>query len=76
MLGQLCLAGLLLGGAAAVLWPLAASPAFGAVLAATGPLGRVATLVGAHGGNGKVGLLLTVLTVFGGGCKHHSIVDK
>ena len=67
LLGHLCLAGLLLGGAATEMAPLSASAAFGAVLAPVGPLGGAATPVRAHRGDGVVRLLLVVLAVVGGG---------
>ena len=56
-------------GVPSVCRPLAASAASG-VLAASGPLVEAATPGRAHGGDGVVGLLLGVLGVVGGGCKH------
>ena len=63
LLVQLCLAGLMLGGDAVVLGPLATSFAFGAVLIAKGLLGGVITPEGALSSYGDVILLLAVLPV-------------
>ena len=68
--GLLGLAGLLCGGAVAGLGLLAASAAFGVVLATSGPLVEAATLGRAHGGDGVFGLLLGVLAVVGGDGEH------
>ena len=70
LLGLLGLAGLLWGGAVAGLGSLAASAAFGVVLAASRPLVEAATLGRAHSGDGVFGLLLGVLAVVGGDGEH------
>ena len=56
----------MLGGAATVLGPLAASAAFGVVLATAGPLEGAATPVRAHSGEVVVRLLLVDLAVVSG----------
>ena len=73
--------GLLPGGFTVVLGTLAASAAFGAVLATSGPLEEATTPVGADCSDGVVGLLLSIITVIagsggafagGGGYRPHS----
>ena len=66
LLGLLCYAGLLLGRVVAVLGPLAASAAPGAVWDATGLLGGPTASERADSGYGAVRLLFPALKIFGG----------